>query len=364
MRLMKNLHNIKAHVLQHRPAVSRALNRIKRFLAETFILLIFTIILFTISLVIMEKIVGVIFPNDAQYYTSLLDSSTLQKSNDPNLLFNNVANLNTTDDLGNILTHNSRGMRTTKEFKTNKEYNYRILVLGDSITWGAYVNESEIYTEILSGLLNEKKCCFEVMNAGVGGYNTLQELEYLKAEGLDYSPDIVIVQMDYTDLWNSDIKEENGTTYVGNSRVVFPIMIKLPVEMENWLGRNSRVYQLSNIGIYKLLKVNSTSKIELFDSSYMKTLHSIKYIKSITESRNISLLFLLSPSLREERNIEDEIIIKTLVELNISNIDMYPFFKEKGMETLIARPDDYAHPNALGHRIIAERIFSWIQAEI
>src|SRR5262245_15424435 len=63
---------------------------------------------------------------------------------------------------------------------------YRILVLGDSFTEGVQVKEEELFSARLEKLDDE----LEVMNAGVGGYGTVQEYLYLTKEGLRFHPDL------------------------------------------------------------------------------------------------------------------------------------------------------------------------------
>ena len=67
----------------------------------------------------------------------------------------------------------------------------RILVLGDSFVFGYGVEQEEIFTTVLEGLLPAT----EVINAGVSGYGTDQELLWFRAEGARYRPDLVILLM-------------------------------------------------------------------------------------------------------------------------------------------------------------------------
>jgi hypothetical protein len=94
---------------------------------------------------------------------------------------------------GKPMTINSRGLR-------DREYPYekppgtkRILVLGDSFTWGFGVGDSAIFTEDLERRLTANRESWEVLNAGVSGWGTDQEYLFLKNEGLRYSPDIVLL---------------------------------------------------------------------------------------------------------------------------------------------------------------------------
>ncbi len=101
---------------------------------------------------------------------------------------------------------NSRGLRD-KEYKLNKPDGVkRIVVLGDSFTWGFGVNDDEIYTERLESMLPNT----EVINLGVTAYNLRREFNYLKHEGIKYSPDMVIVGVCLNDICSTDTKRNNG----------------------------------------------------------------------------------------------------------------------------------------------------------
>ncbi|GEM_PF-6132594 len=68
----------------------------------------------------------------------------------------------------------------------------RILVLGDSYTFGYAVREEEVFSSILEGRLGSP---FRILNAGGIGYNTTQEREILKEDGFPARPETVLVLM-------------------------------------------------------------------------------------------------------------------------------------------------------------------------
>lgn len=88
---------------------------------------------------------------------------------------------------------NSKGLRD-REFSAKGE-RQRILVLGDSVSFGWGVEAEEAFPKQLESLLATRAARrpFEVVNAGVWGYNTLQETEYVKAGAGGYQPDLVLV---------------------------------------------------------------------------------------------------------------------------------------------------------------------------
>jgi len=91
---------------------------------------------------------------------------------------------------GTIVNSNSKGIRGRTEFAYEKPPGVtRIVVLGDSFTFGEEVGDDETYAHHLQALLPGS----EVLNLGVHGYGHDQMLLYLKEEGLKYDPDIVLL---------------------------------------------------------------------------------------------------------------------------------------------------------------------------
>ncbi|MFH0803027.1 MAG: SGNH/GDSL hydrolase family protein [bacterium] len=101
------------------------------------------------------------------------------------------ANISNVVCFGNkIINTNSKGIRGKTEYAYagNKD-KLRILILGDSYTFGEEVSDTETYPYCLQQMLPDA----EVINLGVRGYGHDQMLIYLKEEGIKYKPDIVIL---------------------------------------------------------------------------------------------------------------------------------------------------------------------------
>jgi hypothetical protein len=89
-----------------------------------------------------------------------------------------------------ILNTNSKGLRGKKDFSYVKDKDkLRILILGDSFTFGDEVSDDETYSYYLQQMLPHT----EVINMGVHGYGHDQMLILLREEGVKYEPDIVIL---------------------------------------------------------------------------------------------------------------------------------------------------------------------------
>jgi hypothetical protein len=72
----------------------------------------------------------------------------------------------------------------------------RVLMLGDSITFGSGVRDEETFCALMAQR-------YDVVNLGVEGYGTDQELLKLEREGLAYHPDVVVLNFTVAnDIWN------------------------------------------------------------------------------------------------------------------------------------------------------------------
>jgi lysophospholipase L1-like esterase len=81
-------------------------------------------------------------------------------------------------------------------------------VLGDSFAWGYGVEESERFSQLLEGALGA-----EVINAGVSGYSTDQELLWYGNEGIKYETDLVILVIAGNDVGDNDRQLVNTIYY-------------------------------------------------------------------------------------------------------------------------------------------------------
>ncbi len=109
-------------------------------------------------------------------------------SNQPNSKLTFVRKMSGVHSLCEI---NSKGLRDTDRSWIKPKDTLRILLLGDSFVFGAEVSSRDVVSAVLERKISKIRKS-EVINAGVRGYGTDQELLYLTKEGVKYSPDIVI----------------------------------------------------------------------------------------------------------------------------------------------------------------------------
>ncbi|MBK7875211.1 MAG: hypothetical protein IPJ77_05595 [Planctomycetes bacterium] len=96
---------------------------------------------------------------------------------------------------------NSRGLRDDREHAYAKPDGLRrIVCLGDSFTIGYEVDEADCFARVLERELRASGLRVDVLNAGVSGFSTAEEVLYLERELARYEPDLVILSFFGNDL--------------------------------------------------------------------------------------------------------------------------------------------------------------------
>lgn len=88
---------------------------------------------------------------------------------------------------------NARGFRDRDVPADKPPDVFRVVVLGDSITWGHGVEQAERYSDVLGEALRRRGLPVEVVNLAVSGYGTDQEFLLWKREGRRYCADLVLL---------------------------------------------------------------------------------------------------------------------------------------------------------------------------
>ena len=96
---------------------------------------------------------------------------------------------------------NNAGFRSYRDIEYAKPDSIiRIMTLGDSHTLGFEVRQDYTYSAILEKYLIANGNTVEVLNTGVSGFSTAEELVFLENEGIKYNPDYVILGIFRNDL--------------------------------------------------------------------------------------------------------------------------------------------------------------------
>ncbi len=161
---------------------------------------------------------------------------------------------------------NSRGFRGTKDFPYAKPAGtLRVLSLGDSHTQGYEVSHDAAYPSVLERALKDRGTEAEVINTGVSGFGTAEELVLLEHEGVKYAPDAVTLGFfanDFEDNVNAGLfgLDERNRLVEKKHEHIPGVRIQdavYAVPGAQWLSGNSHLYSLVFSGLWNALKARA-----------------------------------------------------------------------------------------------------------
>ena len=301
--------------------------------------------------ILMLIVLGIVFSFSlAEYMVRKIVSLPLQKQF---MQFMSLMNYSVPRDLADedlfwITKFEFRGRKHSLEKSRGM---FRIICLGDSCTQG-FVSRQETLPyketfaykleEVLRNGFNSEKV--EVINAGIGGYSSLQGLRYLKRSLWQYKPDLII-------SWFG-VNDDGWALFYKDKEQKIPRVEDL---------RKKTLLEHSNL--YLLFKN------ELFAEKFQR-------VSAIDYYKNLEKMYLFA----KEKNIEVVFVFPFRVDLKRKKVSYYDDYKEKleqlnfkyGCKVIDLVPElsrirnidelymDPAHPNAAGHTIVANIIARFI----
>ena len=266
--------------------------------------------------------------------------------------------------------YNSWGFRDIEREEAKRDGTFRILVLGDSFTFGSGVKfKEQLYPALLETKLNSANLQnghFEVINTGVKGLSTEQELFYLRETGLALNPDLIILGHVLNDAETQELK--HGMVNEARSATI------LPIRYHRFLSSYSFTYYLVRRNIIGLIgRVEGSGNGLTGYNYYLDSLYQgdnlVSYkrivadLARVCEERGLTVLWVSFPRIRQEpgkpyrlSHITD--ILRSIALKNgFKFLDLQPKIRERDKEELtVSSWDD--HPNEVVHSIAAEVIYN------
>lgn len=237
---------------------------------------------------------------------------------------------------------NSDGFRDD-EYTVERNRSYRIVVLGDSLTFGWGVEKADTYEAILERELSEIRPT-EMINTGHGNYNTEQQVNLFREKGLKYNPDKVVVFFFINDAEVTPARSK--WTPVARLRSVTFLWSRV----RGLLTRAAPGQTFE--GFYSALYEDDQPGFIAMKEAFLE-------LQGMCEQRGIELQVIMIPELhnlvdypfsREYGKVYDFLTANSIPVLDLTaDFSTYT----DAPETLWVALDD-AHPNAPAHRMIAD----------
>lgn len=268
---------------------------------------------------------------------------------------------------------NSHGLRGPEITYAKPSGTFRILNLGDSVVMGWGTREEDTYGRQLERLLNGQDGDYrryEVINAGVPGWNLENELAYLQAEGLKFEPDMILLGVTLT----NDIYGKSAL--LADNK---PGLIK-------WLRSNTYFWPFLTVQLrWMQARSEGRDRIDVIDpptspNKYFPTnpeaeqwkefWSQVADINQLASEKDIPVVLVIFPlefQVIDESypTLAQELLTAKAAEEGISVVDPLPAFRQACREKLGGAcqledrylfADVWMHPSAEGHKLIADEL--------
>ena len=267
-------------------------------------------------------------------------------------------------------TINSAGFRGPLYPQAKPEGTRRIVGVGDSFMFGHGVGDGEVYLRVLEDLLNRfaANARFETINTAVPGYNTVMEVETLKAKGLAYQPDLVLIH-----FVGNDLELPN---FIRVEEPVLALDRSFLVDLVRGAFSSSTVRgTLRRHGLERSPRVEGARRFvddpDEAPPQYRSMVGWQAWEAAMTELaalgeehdfKPVLVTFSATFAQRQRR------ILRFARRQGITTLEVGAIFRrwldERGIEEYRGSPlalsDENMHPSALGHEIAARVIYRWL----
>jgi lysophospholipase L1-like esterase len=252
---------------------------------------------------------------------------------------------------------NSKGWRDVERAYERRPGVRRVVAVGDSLTFGARVDDGERFSEVLERRFDR----LEVVNLGVPAYGTDQELLVLELDGFRYAPDIVLLVTclgnDLEDIrhdWRWGSPKPYYTLADGDLRLTKPRptlgyrLRSLSYLAEQLHQRLQDPNQASRLAP----EWQTTDPVPLFAAL-------VRRMAEQCARREIKFLVVLAyyeEGVGREANEQERRVYAALEEARIATLDTRPPLAERARAGEALYDADRIHWNAHGHEVAAGEI--------
>ena len=273
---------------------------------------------------------------------------------------------------GHAVRINAWGFRGAEWPETKPPGAFRIMVIGDSLTFGQGIGEDELYTTLLEKQLRAKfpGKTIEVLNLGVMGYSAVDEMKLLENIGPLLHPDLVLIG--YT---GNDVREGEQVPERERNRWAFPI----PESVKTVLIHNSKLMNWLTIKYDQLLmnmglRTNVVTSLEaayepssdewkVFVGAYGRMLEWTKaqrippplvglFLCTLYSDAQLNDFIDMTPAIRIQDRFVKQVGV-TLLGMGIPTVDYIPLFRRYNKQNMTVSKWE-GHPNALANQLYAE----------
>ena len=311
-------------------------------LLTTIVAIIFSIALIEIFLIFKNSIT----PN---YDVEMWKYSKSLKEKSSDILIGHVHKKNQSKKLQNVLIRtNEFGFRGKSLKNDNQTYDREILVIGSSIPLGWGVEEENTLSVKLEELAEQNNSKWKVHNAGVGNYNAERYVNnYIKnLSTIEVDTIIILYFVNDTEILTNNY----GNFFTRNFQTAVLI----------WKFYKSLNEQLGTENIVEYYQQKYNHEFE----GYKNAIKALQELSNHCSKTNKKCVLAMMPDIHQMKPyglkfIHDE-MKNVSNELGFVYIDLLTKLREVDAK-LLWNPYQDPHPNAIGHKIIANTIYEKVK---
>jgi lysophospholipase L1-like esterase len=247
----------------------------------------------------------------------------------------------------------------------------RLLFFGDSHTFSLGADDEHTYPAVVERKLNAGSSCCEVLNFGVPGQDLRQMLVLLRARGLDYEPDVVVITFHSGDILESPDDDVPGSQPAVRGEAEWLYQLKVAALRHSYVARlvipYAGAFLRGAFGWSAGVTFAEQREIESAGRAWLTLRAEVLELKRELDRRGAVLAFVLFPSMLpfEQHPARGEFVALAgwLESQGIPTIDLLPFYKGQRAWTLTASLLD-KHPNEAGYAIAGEAVAAFLGPRI
>jgi lysophospholipase L1-like esterase len=256
--------------------------------------------------------------------------------------------------------HDKNHMRRTTPFPPKADGRLRIMIVGDSLTYGYGVREEETYAMQIETAL-KRDFAVEVLNLGVSGHQSEDILKRIKEYTHLLQPDLIIYGVCLNDFLPSGVSEyQNNMAYT----FPFPESVKKFLVEKTHLGRlisNAYNYVFMKLGLRDDFFADILKDFKHYQTRFAQDVKNMnQFAKNMDLPPIIAMVLNQFPALNSNGYQIAMCAERHLTNAGMTVIPTEEFYKKYDRQFMVVSPWE-EHPNAKAHKIFADLFVAHLQ---
>jgi hypothetical protein len=280
---------------------------------------------------------------------------------------------------GHRMQFNSFGMRDVEPERPKPKGVCRLLIIGDSVTYGSGVRQEAIFGYRMrerlaaihagpgpSGVANDGGACspgqrIDVVITAIPGWNTLEQERFLRVNLRAIEPDLaLLVYVDNDRFADNPLVRANKKAETVGERLYRGLIIRSRLFEHVAFVYKSRVAGADDESLQQWLRFLNSQKsghepFSKSDPGWRRSRQALQKIRSLLASSGAKLVIVSYRIPTVGAPEATEALKRLSAKSGVPVYDTLEYFEGRPLEDLVNRPGVDLHPNAEAHDVLAER---------